>query len=250
MFQFDRAGLPPGLVNYWGYSPVSFFAPHAGYSSRRDPLAPVDEFRDLVKALHRAGIEVILDVVYNHTAEGDHAGPTLSFRGLDNETYYLLEADRARYANYSGTGNTLNANESVVRRMIVDSLRYWVAHMHVDGFRFDLASVLSRDESGRPLQRPPVLWDIQSDPVLAGTKLIAEAWDAAGLYQVGQLSRRRLAGMERQISRRRAAVPEIGRRYRDGLRSTASSAAPISTATKSADRNRASTSSPVTTASR
>jgi glycogen operon protein len=164
---------------------VSFFAPHAGYSSRRDPLGPVDEFRDLVKALHRAGIEVILDVVYNHTAEGNHEGPTLSFRGLDNATYYLLQADRARYADYTGTGNTLNANDAVVRRLIVDSLRYWVGHMHVDGFRFDLASVLSRDESGRPLQRPPVLWDIESDPVLAGTKLIAEAWDAAGLYQVG-----------------------------------------------------------------
>ena len=185
VFQFDRQDCPPGLVNYWGYSPVSFFAPHAGYSSRRGPLGPVDEFRDLVKALHRAGIEVILDVVYNHTAEGDHRGPTVSFRGLDNETYYLLEPDRARYANYTGTGNTLNANHAVVRRLIRDSLRYWVAHMHVDGFRFDLASVLTRDESGRPLRQPPVLWDIQSDPVLAGTKLIAEAWDAAGLYQVG-----------------------------------------------------------------
>jgi glycogen operon protein len=188
VFQFDPQDCPPGLVNYWGYSPVSFFAPHAGYSSRRDPLACVDEFRDLVKALHRAGIEVILDVVYNHTAEGDHGGPTHSLRGLDNATYYILEADRARYANYTGTGNTLNANESVVRRMILDSLRYWVAHMHVDGFRFDLASVLTRDETGRPLGRPPVLWDIQSDPVLAGTKLIAEAWDAAGLYQVGSFT--------------------------------------------------------------
>jgi isoamylase len=185
VFQFDSQDCPPGLVNYWGYSPVSFFAPHAGYSSRRDPLSPVDEFRDLVKALHRAGIEVILDVVYNHTAEGDHDGPTLCFRGLDNETYYLLQPNRARYADYTGTGNTLNANEAVVRRLIVDSLRYWVRHMHVDGFRFDLASVLSRDESGAPLSRPPVLWDIESDPVLAGTKLIAEAWDAAGLYQVG-----------------------------------------------------------------
>ena len=160
VFQFDRQDCPPGLVNYWGYSPVSFFAPHAGYSSRQDPLAPVDEFRDLVKALHRAGIEVILDVVYNHMAEGNHEGPTLSLRGLDNETYYMHEADRARYANYSGTGNTLNANEAVVRRMILDSLRYWVAQMHVDGFRFDLASVLSRDESGQPLQRPPVLSDL------------------------------------------------------------------------------------------
>jgi glycogen operon protein len=185
VFQFDQQDCPPGLTNYWGYSPVSFFAPHAGYSSRRDPIGAVDEFRDLVKALHHAGIEVILDVVYNHTAEGNHEGPTLSFRGLDNGTYYLLQSDRARYADYTGTGNTLNANEAVVRRLIVDSLRYWVTHMHVDGFRFDLASVLSRDESGCPLHRPPVLWDIESDPVLAGTKLIAEAWDAAGLYQVG-----------------------------------------------------------------
>jgi isoamylase len=185
VFQFDRQDCPPGVVNYWGYSPVSFFAPHAGYSSRRDALGPVDEFRDLVKALHRAGIEVILDVVYNHTAEGNDAGPTLCFRGLANEIYYTLETDRARFANYSGTGNTLNANQSIVRRLILDSLRYWVVHMHVDGFRFDLASILARDETGRPLENPPVLWDIESDPVLAGTKLIAEAWDAAGLYQVG-----------------------------------------------------------------
>jgi isoamylase len=185
VFQFDRQDCPPGLVNYWGYSPVSFFAPHAGYSSLKDPLGPVDEFRDLVKALHRAGIEVILDVVYNHTAEGNAEGPTLCFRGLANEIYYILDQDHAQYANYSGTGNTLNANQPIVRRMIVDSLRYWVAEMHVDGFRFDLASILARDETGRPLENPPVLWDIESDPVLAGTKLIAEAWDAAGLYQVG-----------------------------------------------------------------
>ena len=141
--------------------------------------------RDLVKALHRAGIEVILDVVFNHSAEGNHLGPTLSFRGLDNEAYYILNKDRATYANYSGTGNTLNANHSVVRRLIIDSLRYWVQEMHVDGFRFDLAAVLSRDESGIPLANPPIIWDINSDPVLAGIKLIAEAWDAAGLYQVG-----------------------------------------------------------------
>jgi glycogen operon protein len=185
VFQFDRQDCPPGLVNYWGYSPVSFFAPHESYSSRRDPLGPVDEFRDLVKALHRAGIEVILDVVYNHTAEGNAGGPILCFRGLANEVYYILEEDRAQYANYSGTGNTLNANQPIVRRMILDSLRYWVAEMHVDGFRFDLASILARDETGCPLENPPVLWDIESDPVLAGTKLIAEAWDAAGLYQVG-----------------------------------------------------------------
>jgi len=185
VFQFDRQDCPPGLVNYWGYSPVSFFAPHAGYSSRQDALGPVGEFRDLVKALHRAGIEVILDVVYNHTAEGNAEWPTLSYRGLANEVYYILDKDRAQYANYSGTGNTLNANQPIVRRMILDSLRYWVVDMHVDGFRFDLASILARDETGCPLENPPVLWDIESDPVLAGTKLIAEAWDAAGLYQVG-----------------------------------------------------------------
>jgi glycogen operon protein len=185
IFQFDAQDCPPGLVNYWGYAPVSFFAPHAAYSSRRDPVGPVDEFRDLVKALHRAGIEVILDVVFNHTAEGDHLGPTLGFRGLDNPTYYILRADRARYADYSGTGNALNANHPVVRRMIVDSLRYWVEVMHVDGFRFDLASILARDETGTVMGNPPVLWDIESDPTLAGTKMIAEAWDAAGLYQVG-----------------------------------------------------------------
>jgi isoamylase len=185
VFQFDPQDAPPGLVNYWGYAPVSFFAPHQGYSSHPDPLGAVDEFRDMVKALHRAGLEVILDVVFNHTAEGDDRGPTLSFRGLDNAAYYILEADRSRYANYSGTGNTLNANHPIVRRMILDSLRYWVGTMHVDGFRFDLASVLDRDESGNVMPNPPVLWDIESDPALAGTKLIAEAWDAAGLYQVG-----------------------------------------------------------------
>lgn len=178
VFAFDVQDCPPGKVNYWGYAPVSFFAPHSAYGS-------ADEFRDMVKAFHRAGIEVILDVVYNHTAEGDHRGPILCHRGLDPETYYILEGNGKRYANYSGTGNTLNANHSVVRRMIVDSLRYWVESMHVDGFRFDLASILSRDESGHVIPSPPVLWDIESDPALAGTKLIAEAWDAAGLYQVG-----------------------------------------------------------------
>jgi len=185
VFQFDPQDCPSGLVNYWGYAPVSFFAPHQAYSSRREGSGPVNEFRDMVKALHRAGIEIILDVVFNHTAEGDHSGPTLSFKGVDNSTYYILEQDRSRYANYSGTGNTLNANHSIVRRTILDSLRYWVREMHVDGFRFDLASILARDSSGHPLANPPVLWDIESDPALAGTKIIAEAWDAAGLYQVG-----------------------------------------------------------------
>jgi len=185
VFQFDPQDAPPGRINYWGYAPVSFFAPHQAYSSRHDPLGALDEFRDMVKALHRAGIEIILDVVFNHTAEGDDRGPTLSFRGLDNSTYYILDEDRARYANYSGTGNTLNANHQIVRRMILDCLRYWVQEMHVDGFRFDLAAVLGRDDSGQVMSNPPVLWDIESDPALAGTKLIAEAWDASGLYEVG-----------------------------------------------------------------
>ncbi len=185
VFAFDPQDAPAGLTNYWGYSPVSFFAPHTAYSSQPGVLAAIDEFRSMVKALHRAGIEIILDVVYNHTSEGDDSGPTFCFRGLDNEAYYILDPNPVRYANYSGTGNTLNANQSIVRRMIIDSLHYWVQEMHVDGFRFDLASILSRDEKGQPLASPPVLWDIENDPVLAGTKLIAEAWDAAGLYQVG-----------------------------------------------------------------
>jgi glycogen operon protein len=126
VFQFDPQDCPQDRVNYWGYAPVSFFAPHGAYSSRHDRLGAIDEFRDMVKALHRAEIEVILDVVFNHTAEGDHKGPTLSFRGIDNNTYYILEQDRSRYANYSGTGNTLNADHPIVRRMIVDSLSYWV----------------------------------------------------------------------------------------------------------------------------
>jgi glycogen operon protein len=185
VFQFDPLDAPLGRTNYWGYCPVSFFAPHTGYAESKEPLAALHEFRGMVKALHRAGIEVILDVVYNHTAEGNHEGPTIAFRGIANNSYYILEADRARYANYTGTGNTLNANHPIVRRMIVDSLRAWVHEMHVDGFRFDLASILSRDENGTPLENPPVLWDIEIDPELAGTKLIAEAWDAGGLYQVG-----------------------------------------------------------------
>ncbi len=185
VFQFDTQDAPDGRANYWGYQPVSFFAPHHAYSSQKGPLAVLDEFRDMIKALHRAGLEVILDVVFNHTTEGGPDGPTLCYRGLANDFYYILEKDKSRYANYSGCGNTLNANQSIVRRLIQDSLRYWVTQMHVDGFRFDLASILSRDENGNPLPNPPILWDIESDPLLAGTKLIAEAWDAAGLYQVG-----------------------------------------------------------------
>jgi isoamylase len=184
VFQFDGQDAPNG-VNYWGYSPVSFFAPHQGYCTGRDPLKVLDEFRDMVKALHSADIEVILDVVYNHTAEVGASGPVFCLKGIDNSIYYILENDKTQYSDYSGTGNTMNANQPIVRRMIVDSLHFWVKEMHVDGFRFDLASILSRDENGKPLENPPVLWDIESDPVLAGTKLIAEAWDAAGLYQVG-----------------------------------------------------------------
>src|SRR5690606_25782852 len=153
------------------------------------PLGAVDEFRDLVKALHRADIEVILDVVFNHTAEGDERGPTLSWRGIDNEGCYILDAnDLSRYVDDTGCGNTVNANSPVVRRMILDCLRYWVTEMHVDGFRFDLAASLSRRWDGAPLERAPILYDIESDPVLAGTKIIAEAWDAGGLYAVSHFA--------------------------------------------------------------
>lgn len=186
VFQFDPWDAPPGRKNYWGYSPIGFFAPHTAYSSKPDALVAVNEFRDMVKALHKAGIEVILDVVYNHTCEGDGRGPTQSFRGIDNRAYYIHEpGDWGTYANYSGCGNTLNTNDSVGRRLVLDSLKYWVQEMHVDGFRFDLAAILSRDGQGKPMANPPLLWDIETDPVLAGTKLIAEAWDAGGLYQVG-----------------------------------------------------------------
>lgn len=189
--QFDPQDVRPGLKNYWGYSTINFFSPHRGYSSRRDLLGAVDEFRDLVKALHRAGIEVILDVVFNHTAEGNEQGPTLSFRGIDNQVYYILDPENpAEYTNYSGCGNTIKGNHPVVSRLILDSLRYWVSEMHVDGFRFDLATILARNTFGEPIQPQTGMMDIisiiESDPVLAGTKLIAEAWDAAGLYGVGQ----------------------------------------------------------------
>src|SRR5262249_62005700 len=169
---------PAGKTKYWGYEAVSFFAPHQAYSSQKKPLAVLDEFRDMVKALHRAGLEVILDVVFNHTTEGGLTGPTLSYRGLANDVYYILEKDKSHYADYTGCGNTFNANQPIVRRLIQDSLRYWVTQMHVDGFRFDLASILSRDEEGPPLPNPPLLWVIESDPLLAGPHLISEAWDA------------------------------------------------------------------------
>jgi glycogen operon protein len=191
--QFDEQDAKGPLCNYWGYSPMAFFAPHCGYSSAGDPVGAVNEFRDMVKTLHRHGIEVIVDVVFNHTAEAGHDGPTFSLRGFENPAYYIYNLDNERFENYSGCGNTINANNSVVRTMILDCLRYWVEQMHVDGFRFDLASIMSRGELGEPLERPPILWSIESDPVLAGAKIIAEAWDAAGLYQVGSFTGERFA---------------------------------------------------------
>lgn len=183
--QYDPQDAPAGKTNFWGYSTISFFSPHSTYSSDRSACGPVDEFRDMVKALHQASIRVILDVVYNHTAEGGTDGPTLSFRGLANQAYYLLQEDPSKYADYSGCGNSINANHPVTQRMILDSLRYWVQEMHVDGFRFDLASALTRDQKGQADQQAPVIWAIDTDPQLINSQLIAEAWDAGGLYQVG-----------------------------------------------------------------
>ncbi len=170
------------LYNYWGYSTINFFSPMNRFGSGKK--SPLVEFKELVKALHGAGIEVILDVVYNHTAEGNQEGPLLSFKGLENSVYYLL-GPGGDYYNFSGCGNTVNCNHPVVRELIRDSLRYWVQEMHVDGFRFDLASILVRSNEGAPLEDPPIVEAITLDPVLSGTKLIAEAWDAGGLYQVG-----------------------------------------------------------------
>jgi isoamylase len=174
------------LANYWGYSTMGYFAPHDGYCVSPECGAHVREFRDMVKALHRAGIEVILDVVFNHTDEGNQLGPTFSFKGLDNSTYYYLSPqDRRYYMDYTGCGNTFNCNHPIGEKLVTDCLRYWVREMHVDGFRFDEASVLSRGLDGAPLEYPPILWSVELDEELADAKLIAEAWDAGGLYQVG-----------------------------------------------------------------
>ena len=184
--EFENAREVDGrrLLNYWGYSTVDFFAPKSGYARSGPYGMQSDELKNMVEDLHKNGIEVILDVVFNHTAEGNESGPYISYRGIDNRTYYLLTPE-GYYYNFSGCGNTMNCNNAVVRNMILDCLRYWVASYHIDGFRFDLASILTRDENGAPMMTPPLLETLARDPVLGSCKLIAEAWDAGGLYQVG-----------------------------------------------------------------
>jgi glycogen operon protein len=194
IFAFDERevrGINPidgsELRNFWGYDPYLHFSPQASYCINPDEGSQITEFRDLVKALHKAGIEVILDVVFNHTAEGNHMGPTISFKGLGNDAYYLLHPTQPQYyMDYSGCGNTVNANHPIVQKFILDCLHYWVEEMHVDGFRFDEGSVLHRGGDGAPMQFPPVVWGIELAEGLADTKMIAEAWDAGGLYDVGQ----------------------------------------------------------------
>jgi len=174
------------LVNYWGYSTIGFFAPKTSYAADKTPGGPVNEFKQMVKELHKAGIEVILDVVYNHTAEGNEHGYTFEFRGLQNNVYYQLPwGENQYYMNYSGCGNSVNCNHPVVYDFILDSLRYWVINMHVDGFRFDLASIMTRGQNGAPMELPPITNAINEDPILCNTKIIAEPWDCVGLYQLG-----------------------------------------------------------------
>jgi isoamylase len=191
--------------NYWGYDPMAFFAPHRGYAVGNEPGSQVNEFKKMVRALHNAGIEVILDVVFNHTCEGNELGPTLSFKGLENHVYYMLENEGRFYRNYSGCGNTVNGNHPICREMIFNCLRHWVHNYHIDGFRFDLASILSRDRAGHLVANPPLVEMIAEDPMLADTKIIAEAWDAAGAYQVGTFANLRWA--------------EWNGHYRDDIRS-------------------------------
>ena len=188
---FDEQDVPRktadlGLKNYWGYSTHSFFSPHPGYCVTPEQGTHVQEFRDLVKALHKAGIGVIMDVVFNHTAEAGADGPVINFRGIGGKSFYHVDKiDKSILRDYTGCGNTVNANHPLVARFIISCLEYWVREMHVDGFRFDLASAMARGENGEVLQDPPVLWGIELSEQLIKTKLIAEAWDAAGLYQVG-----------------------------------------------------------------
>ncbi len=181
VYQYD-----PQEENYWGYMPLSFFSPHHAYASRDGMCGQINEFREMVKAFHAAEIEVILDVVYNHTTEMDESGPNYSYRGIDNTTYYLLEADRSRYRNDAGTGNVLHCANRTVRKMILDSMRYWVKEMHIDGFRFDLASLFTRNSDGSiNLDDPPIIFEITADPLFANVRLIAEVWDLSA-YQLGR----------------------------------------------------------------
>ncbi len=200
----DFHGNEKERENYWGYDPLAFFAPHRGYAHDKTPGAQVREFKEMVKALHQAGIEVILDVVFNHTCEGNERGPVLSFKGLENQVYYILSGGGAYYSNYSGCGNTFNGNHPICRELIFHCLRHWVHNYHVDGFRFDLASILSRDRYGNLMADPPMVEMIAEDPMLSDTKIIAEAWDAAGAYQVGSFGDLRWA--------------EWNGRYRDDIR--------------------------------
>ncbi|WP_245597658.1 glycogen debranching protein [Psychromonas aquimarina] len=198
VFEFDdsHARYVNGrkLVNYWGYSTVSFFAPHSGYCVNPHAAGPVDEFRDMVKALHKAGIGVILDVVFNHTDEGNHLGPVYSFKGLANDSYYfLVEQSKKFYFDYSGCGNTFKCNHPICEKFIIDCLEYWVSDMHVDGFRFDEGTILARDENGTLVAHPPVVWGIELSETLADSKIIAEAWDAGGGYLVGSFPGHRWA---------------------------------------------------------
>ena len=200
--EYDNHRLNPmtgeKLQNYWGYSTVSFFAPKGSYSSSGAMGEQVLEFKEMVRELHKAGIEVILDIVFNHTAEGNELGPTLCFRGLDNQIYYILDDNKRYYRNYSGCGNTMNCNHPIVRNLIIDCLHYWVVEMHVDGFRFDLGSVLGRGQNGNLMENPPILEMIAEDPILRHTKIIAEAWDAAGAYQSAGFWRT-MGRVERQV---------------------------------------------------
>lgn len=194
------------LHDFWGYNPIAYFSPHARYFSPSEPGRQHLELKRLVKALHQAGIEVILDVVFNHTGENNHSGPTISFKGIDNSIYYfLVPTNLANYLDFSGCGNTLKCNHPIVQKLIIDCLEYWVKEYHVDGFRFDEASILSRGEDGTPLPYPPVIWQMELSETLANTKIIAEAWDAGGLNQVGYFPGFRAA--------------ELNGRFRDDIRS-------------------------------
>jgi isoamylase len=188
----ESNGSRAARSNYWGYDPMAFFAPHRGYMTGHTAGDQVRQFKEMVRELHAAGIEVILDVVFNHTSEGNENGPTIGFKGLENRVYYMLNDDGS-YKNYSGCGNTVNGNHPIVREMIFHCLRHWVHNYHIDGFRFDLASILSRNRKGELVPNPPMVELIAEDPMLADTKVIAEAWDAAGAFQVGSFATQRWA---------------------------------------------------------